>query len=425
MKTIRTIAVAAGTLSVAAGGVAAVAARGEDPQHAAASVTVYTSLPLQGAQRTLSESMVNGVRLALEQADYRAGDFRVRWHSLDDSTAETGHWDPGQTAANARRAAVDPGAVAYIGEFNSGATAIAMPILNEAGLAQVSAGSTAVGLTSDAPGSAPGEPRRYIPTGRRTFVRVVPNDVVQGAALARLMGQEGCERVLLLNDGELYGVGLARNIASSAGESGLKILASERIDPEASGYRDLAASARRRGADCIAFAGAASSNAVQLFRHLATGVPGAKLFGADAVAESSFANDAEGGIPPAVARRTLVTAPTLEPGAYPPAGRRFFDAYRHRYGTRNPEPYAIYGYEAMRVVLDAIARSGPRATQRPAVVAELRDPRPRRSPLGSYRIDGNGDTTLTDYGVYRVRDGGLVFDRAIRRTREELTAARR
>jgi hypothetical protein len=35
----------------------------------------------------------------------------VRWRSLDDSTAAAGRWDPARTAANARRAALDPRAV--------------------------------------------------------------------------------------------------------------------------------------------------------------------------------------------------------------------------------------------------------------------------------------------------------------------------
>jgi branched-chain amino acid transport system substrate-binding protein len=34
--------------------------------------------------------------------------------------------------------------------------------------------------------------------------------------------------------------------------------------------------------------------------------------------------------------------------------------------------------------------------------------------LGTYDIDENGDTTLTDYGVYRVEDGELVFDETIK-----------
>jgi branched-chain amino acid transport system substrate-binding protein len=34
--------------------------------------------------------------------------------------------------------------------------------------------------------------------------------------------------------------------------------------------------------------------------------------------------------------------------------------------------------------------------------------------LGTYSIDENGDTTLTDYGANRVRNGKLVFDKVIK-----------
>ena len=53
--------------------------------------------------------------------------------SLDDSTAAAGKWDPGATSSNARKAAQDKSTIAYLGEFNSGASAISIPILNEAG----------------------------------------------------------------------------------------------------------------------------------------------------------------------------------------------------------------------------------------------------------------------------------------------------
>jgi branched-chain amino acid transport system substrate-binding protein len=34
--------------------------------------------------------------------------------------------------------------------------------------------------------------------------------------------------------------------------------------------------------------------------------------------------------------------------------------------------------------------------------------------LGTYSIDSNGDTTLTDYGSYKVKAGQLVFFKTIR-----------
>src|SRR5215216_1836383 len=54
---------------------------------AAERVTAYSSLPLQGPSRPQSVAIVNGIRLALEEAGGRAGAFRVRYVSLDESTA--------------------------------------------------------------------------------------------------------------------------------------------------------------------------------------------------------------------------------------------------------------------------------------------------------------------------------------------------
>ena len=97
-------------------------------------VNVYSSLPLQGASRPQTTAMVQGIRLALKQAGNKAGNVSVKYSSLDDSTAQAGTWTPEATSANARRVAQDDKAAAYIGEFNSGASAISMPLLNEAGV---------------------------------------------------------------------------------------------------------------------------------------------------------------------------------------------------------------------------------------------------------------------------------------------------
>src|SRR5262249_37610700 len=105
-------------------------------------VDIYSSLPMQGSSSAQTIPMVNGIKLALSQAHNKAGAFTVKYTALDDSTAAAGKWDPAQTAANARRAATDPKAVYYIGEFNSGASEVSIPILNQAGLAQVSPANT-------------------------------------------------------------------------------------------------------------------------------------------------------------------------------------------------------------------------------------------------------------------------------------------
>src|SRR5262245_3606906 len=107
-------------------------------------VTVYSSYPLQGAGRAQSIAAVNGAKLALEQAHGKAGDISVKYEPLDDSTAQAGTWTPEATSANARKAVQDKSTAVYLGEFNSGATAVSLPILNEGGIAQISPSNTAV-----------------------------------------------------------------------------------------------------------------------------------------------------------------------------------------------------------------------------------------------------------------------------------------
>ncbi len=379
---------------------------------ASGTVNVYSSLPLQGASEAQTKALVQGIELALKESNNKAGNITVKYQSLDDSTAQAGTWTPESTSANARKVAQDDKAVAYIGEFNSGASAISMPILNEAGVPQISPANTAVGLTTNEPGADKGEPDKYYPTGTRHYLRIVPKDTIQGAALATIMKEDGCTNVAMANDKEVYGAGLSRNIENSLKEQGVKLAFNEGIDPKASNFRSLAARAKSAGADCFVFSGITANGSVQIFKDFAAALPDAKLYGPDGVAESGFADPKEGGIPASVGKRVKVTVATLNPESYPPEGQQFFEQFEQEYGDKNPDPYAIYGYEAMKLVLDAIERAG--STDKKDVLKALFDTKDRQSVLGTYSIDENGDTTLTDYGVYTIEDGELTFDKTVK-----------
>jgi branched-chain amino acid transport system substrate-binding protein len=378
----------------------------------AKTLKIYSSLPLQGASRPQTTAMVNGIKLALEQAGNKAGDFTVQYESLDDSTAQAGSWTPEATTANARKAAQDDSTAVYIGEFNSGASAVSIPILNEAGVPQISPANTYVGLTTDAPGSEPGEPDKYYPSGQRTYTRIVPTDTIQGAALATVMKEDGCTKVEMTNDKEVYGAGLASNIEAAAKSIGLEIIANDAIDKNAPNYRSLAQKAKSAGADCFIYSGITANNAVQLFKDFSAALPDAKLYGPDGICEAGFADPKEGGIPADVAAKFKCSVATLSVDEYPPEGQEFFQQFEEKYGEANPDPYAIYGYEAMRLALDAIERSG--TGEKEDIVKALFETKDRSSVLGTYSIDENGDTTLTDYGIYTIEGGELTFDQTVK-----------
>ena len=381
-------------------------------------VDIYSSLPLQGASSAQTAPMVNGIKLALDQAGGKAGQLTVNYQSLDDSTAAAGKWDPGQTAANARKAASDPKTGFYIGEFNSGASEVSIPILNTGGIPQVSPANTYVGLTTSLPGSAPGEPQKYYsPTGKRTYLRIVPIDSIQAAADLIAMKNAGCTKVAVANDKEAYGAGLATLLGLEKHYYRATITSNTGIDPTAPNFRSYAATIKGQGADCFFFAGIVSNGAVQIAKDVHSALPHAKVFGGDGVCTDSFTSAAKGGIPASLYPLTQCTVATQDLAAYP-GGKTFLAAYKAKYGVANPDPYAIYGYEVMKLALDTIKGLGAQGNSKTAVLKALFATPARHSVLGTYGFNSNGDTTLKSYGLYKVgSDGELIFDTTVTPTK--------
>jgi branched-chain amino acid transport system substrate-binding protein len=399
-----------GSSSSSAGGGSSSSASGK-------TVDIYSSLPLQGASTSQTVPLVNGIKLALSQAGGKAGQWTVNYQSLDDSTAAAGKWDPGQTAANARKVATDPKAVYYIGEFNSGASEVSIPILNQAGLPQVSPANTYVGLTTNLPGSAPGEPQKYYPSGTRTYLRIVPIDSIQAAAGLIAMKNAGCTKVAIANDKEAYGAGLATLLELEKGYYGVNIVSNTGIDPTTPNFRSYASTIQGQGADCFYFAGITANGGVQIVKDVNSALPKAKIFGGDGVCSDTWTSAAKGGVPASIDPLMQCTVATLDLAAYP-GGKDFLSAYQAKYGTANPDPYAIYGYEVMKLGLDTIAKLGAQGNSKSDVLKALFATTARNSVLGTYGFDKNGDTTLKSYGLYKVGSNGEpVFSKTITPTK--------
>ena len=380
-------------------------------------VDIYSSLPMQGSSNVQTIPMVNGMKLALAQAGGKAGKYTVNFTALDDSTAAAGKWDPSQTAANARKVAADPKAVYYIGEFNSGASEISIPILNQGGIPQVSPANTYVGLTTSLPGSAPGEPGKYYPTGKRTYLRIVPIDSIQGAADLLAMKQAGCKKVAIANDKEAYGAGLAQLIELEKAEYGVTVVSNTGIDPTASNFRTYAQTIKSEGADCFFFSGIVSNGGVQIVKDVNAALPTARIFGPDGVCTSAWTQASQGGVPASIDPLIQCTVATQDLAAYP-GGKAFLAGYQGKYGSADPDPYAIYGYEVMKLGLDTIASLGANGDNKADVLKALFAIKDRKSVIGTYGFDANGDTTLKSYGLYSAdKTGNLVFKETLTPTK--------
>jgi branched-chain amino acid transport system substrate-binding protein len=371
-------------------------------------LTLYFSGPMTGASALGATAALRGAEMALDRVHARIGPYRIRLRALNDATAQSSGWDPNQTTLDARLAAQDPTTVGYLGDFNSGASAISIPLLNRARIVQVSPGSMAVGLTSTGPGAAPGEPAKYYPTGLRTFARVVPNDAAQARVLVDAQQATGCSTTSVLEDGEVDGEDAALSFLLTAQSTGLRVVSVQAFQPGAADYTALARNLIGAPADCVVISAIDEASAVRLTDQVARALPKAALFAIGDLADGAYVS----GLSPAAAARVIIVSPTLPTLAYPPEGRSFLAQYARRFG--NSEPWAIFGYQAMSLMLSAITRAtdhGRRPADRSKVRDELLSDRRIDGVLGSFQLDRAGDISLRRFGIYRVKAGALVLSR--------------
>ncbi len=335
-------------------------------------LTVYSSLP--APSRGASRDVVDGERLALYEAGGKAGAYSINFASLDE-----GAGDPAQ--AQARAAAVtqaaikDTQTVAVIGGLASGPAMTSVPLLNAAGILQVSPGAGYAGFTEPV---AAGEPERWFPAGRTTFARVVGDDAGQAQAM---LAAAGSKRVEIESEAIPEARALAGELRRAARAKGIGLVAS----PAQAG--------------AVLYAGEDATNAAGVAAAVAREAPGAKVVLPDAVTRGGVAQQLE----PAAARRALLVSSAPTQGATP-ALRRFEAGFRARFG-RAPGPYAAIGHAAMRSVLDAVARAGPRAGERQAVIdAYFRRP-VVTTVLGPLRFLPSGAVAGARFSVLRPASG--------------------
>jgi branched-chain amino acid transport system substrate-binding protein len=292
--------------------------------------------------------VLRGAELALERADGAAPELVA----LDSFGADR----EAKAVANARRAAADDDALAYLGDFHSSQVMETAPLLGDAGLLEVAPVAT------------------YIELSGPTLVRLMPHDGVGAEAIAAWLVQAGVRELLVVHDhGEQYGVPVGEMCVRAARQRGVAVRSRPVWNHDEPPAADL------DGAEAVLYVGVAGSGAVALWHDLHTAGPSMWLLGSEGLAESWLARE----LSPSAAART-----------------RFFIAQR--------APFAFYGFEAMTLILDAVAAAG---ADRAGIVRTARATRDRDSILGRYSIDEHGHTTSTAYGRLAVAGGELVWDR--------------
>jgi branched-chain amino acid transport system substrate-binding protein len=376
---------------------------GATPRVPGGTLTIYASVPERGVSAGAAAAVAAGERRALADAHGRAGHRRVRLVQLDSTRAGGRIWDPAQVSANAKRAADDPSTIAYVGELDYGASAVSVPITNDKGILQVSPEDGLTSLTRTPPGRPRAGPDRYYPSGRRTFVRLVPSDLLEAEALLGRVRAAGPRRLAIVSGTGIYDTELAAELAERTDRERLRGVGSELYDGDPDDVPGIVRKLGQSRPDAVIYVGVAGPAVAPLLAEVRRRIPQASLFAAGGLLAGAPEQPTRAA-PDGVEALTSV----LPASAMPAHGRRLLRAIAG--DGRAARPDALYGYESVRLVLDAVEAAGPSRTG--VVRAALRSGR-RHGMIGIYRVRATGDVAGGRFAEYRLEDGRFAFQRVL------------
>lgn len=340
-------------------------------------VKIAFAAPLTGDQSIVGVPMRRCVELAIAQVNETGEASFLYVLQAEDDRA-----DPDMARETARRLVADSTVVGVVGHKNSGPSAAAAPIYDDAGLVQITPSSTNPTLS-----------RR----GYRTFFRLCAHDEVQGAVAARYAVRVlGAERVVVIHDTTAYGEPLADVVRDTLTEEGAEVVLFEGVVEGAGTYPETVKRVQSLSPDLVYFALTEIESSI-LARELRVAGVEATLFGTDGSRESKFlplAGDAAEG--------AYQTYAGVDPESAP-AAQAFVEAYEARYG-----PVPVYGvevYDAARLLIDAASRAG--SLDREKILRAVADTSKFAGASGTISFDANGDRRDPQVSIWQVRGGEM------------------
>jgi branched-chain amino acid transport system substrate-binding protein len=289
--------------------------------------------PLSGDNQQLGINEVNGVQVAIDQAN-ASGDlgFKLELAKADDQG------DPAVAPTVAAQMLQDEAVLGIVGPAFSGPTKAVAPTYGQANMTIVSPSATNDTLSQ---------------AGFPTFHRVVPPDSLEGTELAEHMVTKGYKKVVVIDDTTDYGKGVADTVQAGLEKGGVEVQRISVVNTTTD-YGSTAAQVASAGAQAM-FYGGYDAQAGQLAKALqAAGFNGDK-YGGNGVKSTVFtqgAGDAGDGWFFSCGCSDAVTAP---------AAKDFAAAYKKAFNT-DPSTYSPEAFDATNALIEAIKTAAESGT---------------------------------------------------------------
>jgi len=357
-------------------------------------VTIGMSFPLTGSLSLQAGIARDAAVFAIDEANAKGGvgGYKLRALVLDDASTTTGQYDPALAATNARKMLGDPTVMAAVGPLNSGSAKAVTPVLSQAGMATISGSATNPDLTN------PKFASLYRPGGKPVFFRTVTTDAYQGPNLANYFAEVlKVKKIIVLDDGGAYGVGMADAFAAQATKKGMDVVIRDRLDPLNADYNAILTKAKSLGVDGLYYGGDPTAGP-KLAKQAYNILPAIPKGGGDGMHTPDMLT---GTGMPAIEGwyATSAAAHVLEE----PAVQAWAKRYKAKM-NQEPADYTVTYYDAAMVVIDAVGRVA--TAGKPMTRANVRDAiqaTKLQTLQGEIAFDANGDTDSKVVSIYQVK----------------------
>ncbi len=379
-------------------------------------IKIATDLPVSGKVIGGGKPIEDSVHLAVNEANanHIIPGYTLVFDPKDD-VGPAGIPDPAVGAQNVSALAGDALVAGIVGPLNSNVAKAELPITNQAPLAQISPANTNPCLTKNTPASGCSGANdllpRLRPTGKLTYFRVATTDDHQGPAGAdHLYKTLGYRKAYIIDDAEIYGIGIATTFAAEWKNLGGTVLGHSSEPSTTTSYVSLLTQVAALHPDVIYFGGQSSTGGT-LIRQQMEQVPAlanTPFGGGDGIVTHDFAQTIglKGG---PIYGTVAVVDTTVVPSAA---------AFRQKYMAAFSDPLNVYsaaGYDCANVLIQAIKSALANGAKTPKDSSDLAGAKLFRQAVinaiqttsyegvtGHQSFDANGDTTNKVISIYQL-----------------------